>query len=300
MSVNLCLPNNFCDCCSSFFCGTDVFLFPCLEEERRDENRESSNSSVLAYKNKNKQKLEFYLPPFLILNKKPTPTSIRPHLFNHAYFKMDDYFSGLLSRHINELRLDNADEQNVEIEEKSEKKEKVENIPEEKESVDYHSSEHSRSLSPSPSPSPPSSMNEKTVQSSSTTTSSTGSNSSSQYVSLRDYQAPQINHERDVPQQLLVALIGREFDEPQLIVSKLNSLIPLLPHGSTVPVLKLIPFTVRRSVLVKANFDWQELKELDLVCMCYNASEARILLTGPDGFYTQLIKKLEAVLGMWY
>lgn len=193
---------------------------------------------------------------------------------------MDDYFSGLITPHINEMRLEEVDNTDNNKEEKIEALEAVADILIEKEET--LDSPQTGDIS---------------HQSISTTSSSTSSTSSSshKYVSLRDYQPPHVTYDRDNPLQSLVAVIGREFDEPQSIVSKLQSLVPIATDHT--PLLKLIPFTVRRSILIKANFDWEELKSLDLVCMCYNASEARILLTGPDGFYTQLIKRLESILG---
>ena len=122
-------------------------------------------------------------------------------------------------------------------------------------------------------------------------TSSTSSTSNTQ-VSLMDYQYPTFSYDRDYSTQLLAAVIGREFDEPNLIALKLQKL------SNQSHVIKFIPYTVRRSVLVKGNFDWQEIKQFDVICLCYNASEARILLMGTDGFYTQLIKQLEASLGI--
>lgn len=138
------------------------------------------------------------------------------------------------------------------------------------------------------------SLTQPSTSTNSSTSSSTDGGSSAM-MSLRDYQFPQCNYERDLANQLMVAVIGREFDDPQSIVSKLRALVPMAT--SDIPLMKLIPFTVKRSVLVKANFNIDELRQLDLVCMCYNASEARLMLTGRDGFYTQLTKRLESLLG---
>lgn len=137
----------------------------------------------------------------------------------------------------------------------------------------------------------------------SSTTSSTSSTSSSESrlvaTSLHDYRAPQINYDRDSQTQKLVAVIGREFDEPRHVSVELQNLAPC-EADRNVARMKFVPFTVRRSVLMKGNFDWQDLKQYDLVCMCYNASETRILLTGRDGFYSALLRNVEAILGEGY
>ena len=111
-----------------------------------------------------------------------------------------------------------------------------------------------------------------------------------------EFMAPKINYERANEAQKLAAVIGREFDRPNLVASTLQKLVSEQPD-SEVPVVKFVPFTLRRKVLLKGSFDSRELRKHDLICMCYNASEARILLTGPDGFYTSLLKHVESLLG---
>ena len=111
-----------------------------------------------------------------------------------------------------------------------------------------------------------------------------------------EFMAPKINYERANEAQKLAAVIGREFDRPNLVASTLQKLVSEQP-GSEVPEVKFVPFTLRRKVLLKGSFDNRELRKHDLICMCYNASEARILLTGPDGFYTSLLKHVESLLG---
>ena len=111
-----------------------------------------------------------------------------------------------------------------------------------------------------------------------------------------EFMAPKINYERANEAQKLAAVIGREFDRPNLVASTLQKLVSEQP-GSEVPAVKFVPFTLRRKVLLKGSFDSRELRKHDLICMCYNASEARILLTGPDGFYTSLLKHVESLLG---
>lgn len=138
------------------------------------------------------------------------------------------------------------------------------------------------------------------TSSSHSSTSSTSSSDKSSFGVTSLYQpeflTPVINYDRDNEQQKLIAIIGREFDRPSDIVSSLQKWIPKQPK-SEIPVVKFVPFTPRRKMLLKGSFDSQELKKHDLICMCYNASEARILLTGPDGFYTSLLKHVETLLG---
>ena len=202
---------------------------------------------------------------------------------------MDD-FSGLTAKDI--LNLDERDEEreSLEAEERDSPEREEDNIKNEepqRESVPFHES------SPPP-------VNERTSTQSSTSSSSNGVSSIGRagMVSLKDYTFPQSSYERDTPDQLLLAFIGREFDSPQIITTKLELLVPLAANNR--PLMKLVPFTVKRSVLVKGNFDMSEIREFDGVVLCYNASEARILLTGTDGYYTQLTRRLESVLGTDY
>lgn len=199
---------------------------------------------------------------------------------------MDDIFTGLSCRQVDEMKL-------PEDESIGDKDKEKDTISEDKvitTTVEKESEEYKELITPSISSSKPVHQSDN-----SSSTSSTSSTTSQEMVSLKDYQIPQINYSRDTHTQLLVAVIGREFDEPQQIASKLQPLVPLdINH---IPLMKFVPFTVRRSILIKANFDWQDLKSHDLICLCYNASEARILLTGPDGFYTRLVKNLEVLLG---
>ena len=111
-----------------------------------------------------------------------------------------------------------------------------------------------------------------------------------------EFLAPRINYDRDNQQQKLIAVIGREFDQPGEIASNMQKLVLKQPDCDF-PVAKFVPFTLKRKVLLKGSFDSRELKQHDLICMCYNASEARILLTGADGFYTSLLRHVEALLG---
>lgn len=139
---------------------------------------------------------------------------------------------------------------------------------------------------------------ENSSQKSSTSSSSSSEQRSYGAASLYrpEFMAPKISYERENEHQKLVAIIGREFDRPHEIANTLQGMIPKQPDCD-VAVAKLVSFTLRRKVLLKGSFDSRELKQHDLICMCYNASEARILLTGPDGFYTILLKYIETLLG---
>lgn len=131
----------------------------------------------------------------------------------------------------------------------------------------------------------------------SSTSSSSGrqwsAGSASMYQS--DVLSPTINYERDSGEQKLIAVIGREFDLPNDTAQALQTLLPKQP-SSEVTLAKFVPFTFKRKML-RGTFDSKELQQHDLICMCYNASEARLLLTGTDGFYTALLKHVEALLG---
>lgn len=130
--------------------------------------------------------------------------------------------------------------------------------------------------------------------------------------------SPSISYDRDHPTQKIVAVFGRLFDGPAEIASNLQRLMmtsvdagrgggggfdvdqppPQAAAALTTRVaMKFVPFTMKRAALMKGNFTTRELLQYNLVCMCYNASEARILLTGTDGFYTMLLRQTEAILG---
>ena len=188
---------------------------------------------------------------------------------------MDD-FSGLIRPHIDEMRLDeDVEDSQEQTEEEDIVVEKVEDT------LSTNSSDKVEDVK----------VSSRSVDDS---TSSSSTDSSRGVASLDDYKVPHTNYERDFPSQYLVALIGREFDEPCNISLLIQSLSPIVNYY---PVVKFVPYTIRRTTLIKGNFDSQDLIKHDVVCMCYNASEARILLTGIDGFYTQLLKQVEALLG---
>ena len=136
----------------------------------------------------------------------------------------------------------------------------------------------------------------------SSTSSSSSSSSQSGYGPASLYQAgflaPKISYDRDFEEQKLIAIIGREFDTPSEIASGLQRLVGVARRGENeVAMAKFVPFTVRRKVLLKGQFDGQELRKHNLICMCYNASEARIMLVGQDGYYSALLRHTESILG---
>ncbi len=115
--------------------------------------------------------------------------------------------------------------------------------------------------------------------------------SASFYISSA--MSPSISYGRDHPAQKLVAVFGRQFDRPDEIANSLQK----LAAGVDATSIKFIPFTMKRTSLMKGSYNSAELLQHNLVCMCYNASEARILLTGTDGFYSSLLRHTESVLG---
>ena len=146
---------------------------------------------------------------------------------------------------------------------------------------------------------------ENTAPASRDSTSSTSSSSDNYRQSLSSgstslyqpgFTAPTITYERDNEFQKLIAVIGREFDRPRDVALCLQKRVPKQTNCD-VSVAKFVPFTLKRKMLLRGSFDNRELRKHDLICMCYNASEARILLTGTDGFYSSLLKYVEASLG---
>ena len=143
------------------------------------------------------------------------------------------------------------------------------------------------------------SRDEKWSKPSNSSTSSTSSNESRTMGSslyAPEYLTPSISYDRQTPNQLLIAVIGRAFDQPEKLASSLQELVGRIPNTET-PIAKFTPFTVKRKTLCRGNFDSGELKKHDLICMCYNASEARILITGQDGYYTALLRQTEILMG---
>ena len=139
-------------------------------------------------------------------------------------------------------------------------------------------------------------VQERASSSSTSSTSSSDSRMVGTSLYIPEFLTPSISYDRASPQQLLVALIGRAFDQPDKLASQLQQLVPKLENSET-PVAKFTPFTVKRKTLCRGYFDSSELKQHDLICLCYNASEARILLTGQDGYYTALLRQIEIQMG---
>ena len=135
----------------------------------------------------------------------------------------------------------------------------------------------------------------------STSSTSSGSSNDSRMVGaslfVPEFLSPSISYDRQSPDQLLVALMGRTFDQPEKLATQLQQLVPR-QEGSETPVAKFTPFTVKRKTLCRGHFDSSELKKHDLICLCYNASEARILLTGQDGYYSALLRQIEILMGV--
>jgi hypothetical protein len=133
-----------------------------------------------------------------------------------------------------------------------------------------------------------------TSSSSSILESRSGPQSASFYTASS--MSPMISYDRDHPAQKLVAVFGRQFDRPGEIANHFQKLVPNM-SSQEAPEVKFVPFTMGRSSLMKGSYSSEELRNHNLVCMCYNASEARILLTGTDGFYSSLLRHVESTLG---
>ena len=110
------------------------------------------------------------------------------------------------------------------------------------------------------------------------------------------FTAPTINYEKERVDQKLIAVIGREFDQPMDTARILQDVLAECENAGSA---KFVPFMVKRKTLLRGSFSTKDLGNHDLICLCYNASEARILLTGQDGFYTTLLKQIEALLGKY-
>ena len=103
------------------------------------------------------------------------------------------------------------------------------------------------------------------------------------------------NYERDNENQKLIAVMGREFDLPLLVAENLNDVYTSL-HGQENKI-KFLGYVCKRQDLLLGKIHDAEVKRHDLIIMCYNASEARIMLTGDDGFYTKLLRQVYSLLG---
>ena len=221
-----------------------------------------------------------------------TPT---PDVSFSTQTNMDDLFTGLVRHDYDRMRMEADDDQ------------RRPSTPHQVETdggdanPDPTQADHVTSSDSSP-PTPPSSSHSSLDKPgthsvhSTTSTSSTNSVGSDAPSSLEIFKSPRIDYDRDNDDQRLVAVIGREFDEPTKISLELQKITPNQQFLNK-PVIKFVPFTVARGILRKCKFDWRELRQYDLVCLCYNSSEARILLTGVDGFYSTLLANLEGIMG---
>lgn len=209
----------------------------------------------------------------------------------------DDMFSGLVTPHLDAMRLEEEEEARGERQIT-----KVETDSVTREEADSNVQPVFHHLTSESSPTPPSSrgssLDVPSRSQDSTNSSSSSTSSSDVPSSLETFRTPRIDYNRDNDAQRLVAVIGREFDEPTKIANELQKLSQKQDH-SMIAVMKFVPYTVVRSILRKCKFDWRDLRQYDLICLCYNASEARILLTGTDGFYTNLLRNLEALIGTY-
>lgn len=109
-----------------------------------------------------------------------------------------------------------------------------------------------------------------------------------------------VSYDRDAPTQKLVAVIGREFDTPVAVADKLQKQYRASGEmlGEGVPRVKFLGYQVRRKELLNTKFKMEDLQKHDSILFCYNASEARILLTGTDGYYSNLLRQVERTLGI--
>lgn len=122
-------------------------------------------------------------------------------------------------------------------------------------------------------------------------------------VSLAEFKpttSKAVSYDRDAPTQKLVGVIGREFDTPVAIADKLQKQYRTSGDmlGEGIPRVKFLGYQVRRKELLSDKFKMEDLQRHDAILFCYNASEARILLTGSDGFYSSLLRQVERTLGM--
>lgn len=103
------------------------------------------------------------------------------------------------------------------------------------------------------------------------------------------------NYERDNENQKLVAVMGREFDIPLVVAENLNNAYTSLHEQEN--NVKFLGYVCKRQDLLLGKIHNVDVKKHDLIIMCYNASEARIMLTGDDGFYTKLLQQVYTLLG---
>ena len=104
-----------------------------------------------------------------------------------------------------------------------------------------------------------------------------------------------ISYERDNDHQKLVAVMGREFDLPLQVAENLNEVYGRLHRQEN--EVKFLGYICKRQDLLMGRIHDSDVQRHDLVMMCYNASEARIMLTGEDGFYSKLLTQVYSLLG---
>lgn len=104
-----------------------------------------------------------------------------------------------------------------------------------------------------------------------------------------------ISYDRDNDHQKLVAVMGREFDLPLQVAENLNEIYGRL-YGQENKV-KFLGYVCKRQDLLLGRIHDSDVRRHDLLVMCYNASEARIMLTGDDGFYSKLLQQVYSLLG---
>lgn len=124
---------------------------------------------------------------------------------------------------------------------------------------------------------------------------STTDSSDDTSISTRVILPAGFNYERDNENQKLIAVMGREFDLPLVVAENLNNVYTSL-HGPENKV-KFLGYVCKRQDLLLGKIHDADVKRHDLIVMCYNASEARIMLTGDDGFYTKLLRQVYTLLG---
>ena len=107
--------------------------------------------------------------------------------------------------------------------------------------------------------------------------------------------------DRNTPRQKRVAVLGRDFDLPQKIVFTFKMLVATEFVPPAEPPIKFVPFRADIPDLMRGIFyRREELLQHDLICLCYNASEARIMVMGKYGYYTAILRHIEAVLGKYW
>ena len=104
-----------------------------------------------------------------------------------------------------------------------------------------------------------------------------------------------VKYEKEMVDQKLIAVIGRQFDGPIEVATRLQD---ILADASKA---KFLPFMLKGPILEGGIFNVEELSKFDLICLCYNASDLRLpSLTGQNGVYTSLLQQIETSVGKQY